>query len=107
MVQISVKSAFRYIPIDFHLLIFIALADDTPQPLLQIGGPPRAVQVMQGNELILDVSACAHFGRGTQQHPHLPGAHLGKQLLLFGFAVCRVDKGDFFFRDTGVHQFLF
>ena len=107
LVEVSVKSAFRYIPIDFHLLIFIALADDTPQPLLKVGRPPGAVQVMQGNELILDVSACAHFGRGTQQHPHLPGAHLGKQLLLFGFAVCRVDKGDFFFRDTGVHQFLF
>ena len=62
---------------------------------------------MQGNEFILDVGARAHFGRGTQQHTHLPGAHLGKQLLLFGFAVCRVDKGDSFFRDTGIHQFLF
>ena len=62
---------------------------------------------MQGNEFILDVGARAHFGRGTQQHPHLPGAHFGKQLLLFGLAVRRVDKGDFFLRDTGVHQFLF
>ena len=43
----------------------------------------------------------------NKQHPHLPGAHFGKQFLLFGFAVRRVDKGDFLLRDSGVHQFLF
>ena len=107
LVEVSVKSAFRYIPIDFHLLVFVALADNTAQPLLKVGRPPGAVQVMQGNELILDVGARAHFGRGTQQHPHLPGAHFGKQLLLFSLAVRCVDKCDFFLRDTGVHQFLF
>ena len=62
---------------------------------------------MQGNELILHVGARAHLGRGTQQYPHLPGAHFGKQLLLFGLAVRRVDESDFLLRDTGVHQFLF
>ena len=43
LVEVSVKGAFRYIPIDFHLFVFISLADDTPQPLLQVGGPPGAV----------------------------------------------------------------
>ena len=43
LVEVSVKGAFRYIPIDFHFLIFVALTDDTPQPLLQVGRPPGAV----------------------------------------------------------------
>ena len=66
LVEVSVKGAFRYIPIDFHLLVFVALADDTPQPLLKIGRPPGAVQVMQSNEFILDVGARSHLSRGTQ-----------------------------------------
>src|SRR5699024_3381621 len=36
LVEVSVKSALGDIAIDFHLLVFISLADDTPQPLLQI-----------------------------------------------------------------------
>ena len=39
---------FRYIPIDFPTFIFIALADDTPQPLLKIEG--RQDSVIGGSE---------------------------------------------------------
>ena len=66
----------------------------------------RQVQVMQGNELILDVGARAHFGRGTQQHPHLPGAHFGKQLLLFSLAVRCVDTVSYTHLDVYKRQFL-
>ena len=67
-------------------------------------------RLQEPNLVLLDCRfALEDPGYGARSHAegHLPGAHFGKQFLLFGFAVRRVDKSDFFFRDSGVHQFLF
>ena len=49
---------------------------------------------MQGNQPILAVGACTHFGRTAKQHAHLTGAYLCEQLLLFHFGIGVVNKGN-------------
>ncbi|MCD7803136.1 MAG: hypothetical protein LUH09_09635 [Clostridiales bacterium] len=77
-----------------HLLIPVALADNTPVALGHVGRSPTHIQVVNAHKPVLHVGASTHFLRGTQQHPHLTGTHLCKQLLLFGLCVGVVDKGD-------------
>ena len=75
-------------------LVLVALAFNSAFPLGQVAGPPGAVQIMQRHKAVLDVGACAHFGRAAQQDAHLAGADLGKQLLFAHLGVGLMDKGD-------------
>ena len=79
----------------------VALAFNSAFPLGQVAGPPRAVQIMQRHQAVLDVGARAHLGRAAQQDAHLAGADLGKQLLFAHLGVGLMDKGDLF----GGHAF--
>ena len=80
---VGVKGALGDIAVDANGFVLISAPDNAPRPLLQIGGPPGTVQVVGGHQLGLDVGARTHLGGAAQQHPHLPGAYLGKQLRLF------------------------
>ena len=107
LVEVSVKRTLGHIAEDLHLLVIVALAHNAAQPLLKVGRPPGAVQVVQGDELILDVCTRAHLLGAAHQHPYLPGADFRKQFLLFGLAVGVMDKRDFILRDTLLHELLF
>ena len=98
--EVAVEGSLCGITIDLHIRIHVALTDDTTGALLQITGTPGTVQIMQGNQPILTVGACAHLGRAAEQNTHLTGAHLGKQLLLFNFCIGVMNKGDLFGRYT-------
>ena len=46
--------------------------------------------MMECRKLRLYIGAGSHFLRGTDEHPHLTGAHLAKQLFLLRLGVCRI-----------------
>lgn len=65
--------------------IHIALTDNAARPLFQVAGTPGTVQIVTGDQPVLDVGTGSHFRRAAQQYAHLAGAHLGEQFLLFYF----------------------
>jgi hypothetical protein len=75
------KSVFCDISEDINLWVFIALTDYPSATLFQIGWPPRTIQVVKRNQLVLDVGAGSHFRRGSHKNPHLTFANTGEKLL--------------------------
>ena len=76
------------------LIILVALTQRTPSPLFQVSGPPGTIEIMRGHDEVLDVGASTTFLGAAQQNPHLPPAHLGKQLRLFRLGIGVMDKRD-------------
>jgi hypothetical protein len=74
------EGSTRNIPIYLNFLIAIALPQNPAGALFQIARPLRAVEVLQGNELVLYVGADAHFLSGAEDYPDLPAAYLGEKL---------------------------
>ena len=104
--HVRVKRIFRDITIDFHLLIPVSLPENTTLLLFQIRRLPRAIQMMQGNQPILNIGSCAKFRRRPHQNTHLSGAHFCKKLCLFAFRVILMNECHLFTRNTSRHQFL-
>ena len=104
--HIRIKRIFSDVTIDFHLLIPISLPENTPLLLFQIRRLPRAVQMMQGNQPILNIGSCAKFRCRPHQDTHLSGAHLCKQVCLFRLGVVLVDERHFLTGNTSRHQLL-
>src|SRR5712691_1100826 len=69
-------------------------AQDPAVPLLDLGGFPRGVQVMQRDEALLDVGARAHFLGTAQEHPDRAGADFLKEHLFLGVGVCIANGRD-------------
>ena len=86
---VRIEGILCHIPEDLYLFIHVALTDDTPFPLLKVGRPPWAVQMVQGYEPVLHVRSRSHLKGRTQQKTDLPASYLCKQLRLlplrFGF----------------------
>ena len=104
--HVRIKCIFRNVTIDFHLLIPVSLPENTPLLLFQVRGLPRTIQMMQGNQPILNIGSCAKFWRRPHQDTHLSCAHLCKQVSLFRFGVILVNERHFFAGNTSRHQFL-
>ena len=104
--QVRIEGALGDIAVDMHFLVLVALTDDTALALLQVSGPPGAVQVVQGDEPVLDVCACTHFGGTAHEHPHLSAPHLGEKLISSGIGVGVVDKGDLMGGDASGNQLV-
>ena len=51
--QISVKRRLGDVAVDVHVLVPVALTNDSPRALLQIPRPPRAGKVVRRGETIL------------------------------------------------------
>ena len=62
--------------------------------------------MMKCRKLRLHIGAGSHFLRGTDEHTHLTGAHLAKQLFLLRLGVCRMDIGDFLCRNALGNQLV-
>ena len=103
--QISVKRRLGDVAVDVHVLVPVALTNDSPRALLQIPRPPRAVKVVRRGETILYVGPRAHFCGAAHQDAHLPAAYLREKLLLPHFRVRFVDKGNLLLRDALRNQF--
>ncbi len=102
--QITVKCPFRDVIEHLDFLIHIALTDDSPVALGHVAGLPANIQMMHRHKPGLDVGACPHFCRTSEQNSHIAGAHFGEQCRLFRFGVGVVDKLDLVFRHTGGNQ---
>ena len=63
-------------------VVLVALADDAALALFDVGGPPRAVEVVQRDAAGLDVGADAHLLGGPDEHRHIAVAAGGEELLL-------------------------
>ena len=102
--HIRIKRIFSDITINFYLLISVSLPENTPFLLFQVRRLPRAIQMMQGNQPILNIGSRAKFRRRPHQDTHLSGAHLCKKLCLFGFRVILVNERHFLTGNTSRHQ---
>ena len=103
---VCVKSAFRNIAVQTDLWVFVALSYRPSGSLLQIGRSPRTVKVVGSDDLILHICSCAHFLRTAHQDSHFATAHFFELLLLLCFGIRLVDKLDFRFGNTTLHQLL-
>ena len=104
--QIAVEGALGDVAVNMYLLVAVALADDAALALLQVAGPPGTVQVMEGDEAVLDIRACPHLEGAAHEHPHPALPDLGKQLLFPGWGVGVVDKGDLLGRNAPSDEFV-
>lgn len=106
LVEIAVKGVFRYIGVDFNLLVLVALADDAAFPLLKICRTPGTIQVVQGHQFLLDIGSGSHLCGAAQQHPDFSITHLAEQLLFLLLGVGVVDVGDFLGGDAFGNQLI-
>ena len=104
--QITVKCPFRNVIEHLDFRILIALPDDATIALGHVAGLPANIQMMHRHKSGLDVGACTHFCRTSEQNSHIARAHFGEQCRLFRFGVGVVDKLDLIFRHTGSNQLL-
>ena len=104
LVEVGVECTLGDVTVNVHLGIFVALPDDAPLPLLKIGWPPRTIQMVQGHQLLLAVGTGAHALCAAQQHPHLTGAHLSKQVFFLRLRLGIVDIGNLVFRHAHRQQ---
>ena len=104
LVKVGVEGALGDIAVNVHLRVFVALPDDAPLPLLKVGRTPRAVKVVQGDELLLAVGASAHALGAAQQDTHLTASHFSEQVFLLYLALGVVDEGDLVFGNTQFQQ---
>ena len=75
--------------------------------MLQVGGTPRAVQIVRGHNARLDVRPRAHFLGRAKQDANLTAPHLCEQFRFLGFRVGVVNERDFLFRDAPCNQLAF
>ena len=104
--QVRVKCPFRNVIEHLDFFIHIALPDDATIALGHVAGLPANIQMMHRHKPRLDVGACPHFRRTSEQNSYIAGAHFGEQCCLFCFGVGVVDELDFASRHTGGNQFL-
>src|SRR5208337_3148889 len=78
--HVAVEAAFGDVAEDLHFVVVVALAQDAALALGDVGGPPRAVEVVQGDGAELDVGPDAHFLGAAEQDGDGPGAAGGEQL---------------------------
>ena len=56
--HVRIERIFGHIPENFYLLILVALAENPAFLLLQIGGFPGHIEVVEGNQPVLDIGSC-------------------------------------------------
>ena len=100
LVKVGVKGAFGDVAVNVHLRVFVALPDNAPLTLLKVGRTPRAIQMVQSDELLLTVGASTHALGAAQQDTHLTAPHLAEQVFLLRLALGVVDEGDLVFGNT-------
>ena len=104
--HIRIERIFCDVTENLHFLVAVSLTKNPSFLLFQVRGFPRAVQMMQGNQPVLNVCTSTKFWGRTKQDTHLTGTHLCKQFCLFGFGICLMDESNLLTGDSLCHQFL-
>ena len=92
--HVGVEGAFGDVAEDLHVFVRVALAQDAAVALLDVGGAPRRVEVVQGDEPLLHVGAFAHLRRAAEKDAHLSFAHVFEERGFGGVLVVVLDEGD-------------
>ena len=92
--HVGVERSLGDVAVDRHFRVLVALAEDAALPLLDLGGFPRGVKVMQGDQAFLDVGAGAHLLRAADQHAHRAASDFLEQGLFLGVGIGVADGGD-------------
>jgi len=92
--HISVERSFGDVAIDRDFLVFVALAKDAAVALLDLGGFPGGVEVMQRDQAFLDVGAGAHFLGTADQDANRALPYLLEERLFLGVRLGVTDGGD-------------
>ena len=90
LVQVAVEGACRDVAEVSDVGVLVALADDAAKPLLEVGRPPRAVEVVRGHEVGLDVDPGPERLRRTDEHADVAGVHSGVEGVAPLLAVARL-----------------
>ena len=77
------RFAFCCVTADFDFGVLVALADGPAFALLEVGGPPWDIDVVQGHGAGLHVGAGAHFFGRSDEHRDLAAVALVEQLQSF------------------------
>ena len=75
-----------------NLCIFVALPDTSAEPLFQVRGSPRAVEIGGCGKFVLDIRTGSHLLRTAHQDADIPSAYLLEQLQLLCFGIRFVDE---------------
>ena len=78
---------------------------DAAVALFEVRGTPRAIEVMKGQEALLNVRARAHLLGGSQQDADFAAVHLPEQRDLVGVGLGLVDESDFRRWDAAPNEF--
>jgi hypothetical protein len=81
-------------PDDLDFGVEVALPDDAAFALGDVRGPPRGVQMVEGDGAVLDVGADAHLLGRADQHGDVPGPAGGEEPREFGVVLGFVDEPD-------------
>src|ERR1700722_10958668 len=92
--HIRVKRSLSDIAVDRYLLVLIAEAENAALALLDLGGLPGGVEMVQRHQAFLHVGAGAHLGRAADQYSDLAAAYLVEQCLFLGVGVGVSDRGN-------------
>ena len=88
--------------VGIHLGNLVALADTATVALLQVGGTPRKVHVMDGNATLLGIDTGTKGSRGTEQDADLTTVHLRNNLLTAFLTACILHEEYLVLRDAEV-----
>ncbi len=95
------KRSLRHIAIDGYFLILVSLSQDAAFALLNFGGLPRGVEVMQCNEALLYIRAGAHFLSAADEDADGTVADFLEEGLFLGVGFGIADGGDLLGRNAG------
>lgn len=97
---------FGNVPQNANFGIQVPLPQNTSLPLRDIGGTPRAVQVMQCDGPRLHVRTDPKLFRRADEHGDGPGAACGEQLSLVPIGPCLMNEPDRFPRQAPRDQLV-
>ena len=83
----------------------VALAQDAPLALFDIARTPRHVEVMQGDQPLLNIHSGPHFGGAPDQDPEFAAVHGIEHVLAALGRVVVVDEADLVGRDASARDF--
>ena len=92
LIQVGIKGFFRHETVDVNLCIFVALPDTSAEPLFQVRGSPRAVEIGGCGKFVLHIRTGSHLLRTAHQDADIPSAYLLEQLQLLCFGISFVDE---------------
>ncbi len=92
--HVGVEAAFGNVAEDLHEFVGVALAEDASVALLDVGGTPRGIEMVQRHEAALDVRAFAHFWSAAEEDAHFAFTHGFEERSFGGVFVVVLDEGD-------------